>query len=87
MKKIFAVLLSQVLITTAFSQQVNQELKSLIEKTFNYFPRLQEAGQSVIISEERVDLAKTGYVPTMNASFTYNYINPVGEATFPTGLI
>ena len=85
MKKIFAVLLSQVLITTAFSQQVNQELKSLIEKTFNYFPRLQEAGQSVIISEERVDLAKTGYVPTMNASFTYNYINPVGEATFPTG--
>jgi outer membrane protein TolC len=46
---------------------------------------MQEAGQAIVISEEKVDLAKTGYVPSMNASFTYNYISPVGTATFPTG--
>jgi outer membrane protein len=72
-------------IASVNAQQVNAELRDLIEKSFTYFPKLQEAGQGVVISEERVDLAKTGYVPSMNASFTYNYIAPVGTASFPTG--
>jgi outer membrane protein len=86
MKKIFlAAVLFIPLLATLKAQQVNNELKDLIEKSFTYFPKLQEAGQSIVISEERVDLAKTGYVPGLNASFTYNYISPVGTATFPTG--
>jgi outer membrane protein len=85
MKKNIIVVLSMLLYTVSHAQVVNNELRNLIEKSFSYFPKLQETGQSVIISEERVDLAKTGYVPALNGSFTYNYISPVGVATFPTG--
>lgn len=86
MKKVFiSIVIFFTIIATSKAQQVNNELKDLIEKSFTYFPKLQEAGQSVIISEERVDLAKTGYVPNLNASFTYSYVSPVGTATFPTG--
>jgi outer membrane protein len=85
MKKNIIVVLSMFVFTVSYTQVVNNELKNLIEKSFNYFPKLLETGQSVIISEERVDLVKTGYVPGLNGSFTYNYVSPVGVATFPTG--
>jgi len=85
MKRYFNLFIALGFSATLSAQQVNSELQELIRSSFTYFPRLQEAEQSVTVAGQKVDLVKTGYVPSMNAGFTYNYISPVGEATFPTG--
>ena len=85
MKKIMLLLPLLALTAWARAQQVNAELKNLIEKALAYSPQLQEAQEAVNAADLRTDLVKTGYVPTLNASATYSYVWPIGEAQFPTG--
>lgn len=85
MKKITLLLPLVLLAAWAQAQQVNAELKTLIEKTLSYSPQLQETQETVAAAELRTDLVKTAYVPTLNASATYSYVWPIGEAQFPTG--
>lgn len=85
MKKYSFILLLSVLPLSLGAQQVNEDLKKLIQQAFTYFPKLKETEQLVEASGQRVDLNKTGYIPSLNASATYSYIAPVGQATFPTG--
>lgn len=85
MKKILITSVVYSLAAALSAQQVNAELKVLIEKAFTYFPKIKEAEQNITIVNERSQLVKLGYVPSLNASASYNYISPVGEATFPTG--
>lgn len=85
MKKILITSVIYSLAAALSAQQVNAELKVLIEKAFTYFPKIKEAEQNITIVNERSQLVKLGYVPSLNASASYNYISPVGEATFPTG--
>lgn len=85
MKKIISITLVLAAVASAQAQQVNAELKTLIEKTFSYSPQLKDAGEAVTASELKTGLVKTGYVPTLNAAATYSYVWPVGEAQIPTG--
>lgn len=85
MKKIIFPLLSIYLFSAAQAQTVNAELKSLIEKAFSYSPQIQDAEEAIHTGELRTDLAKTGYIPSLNANATYNYMAPVAVAQIPTG--
>lgn len=66
-------------------QNVNQELVQLVNKSFTYNSRINELQQQVLIQEERMDVAKTYLLPSVNATASYSYIDPVGKATFPIG--
>jgi outer membrane protein len=65
--------------------QANDELKSLITKSFNYFPRVKELTVASDISAQRIELAQRNYLPNLNGAATYNYMNPVSKASFPSG--
>jgi outer membrane protein len=69
----------------SFGQEANPELKSLIQKSFAYFPRLKELGQQVEISAIREDVTRGSYRPVVNGSVTYSYLNPVSIINIPTG--
>src|SRR4051812_39479274 len=82
MKKILVLLF----VTTGFigaNAQVNPELNKWILQSFNYYPRIQELNKTSEISEVRVDLAKSNYLPTVNGTASYNYINPLSQTTIP----
>jgi len=63
--------------------QVNPELNKLILQSFGYFPRLKELTKSAELSELRIDIAQTNYLPTINGVASYNYVDPVSQTTFP----
>jgi outer membrane protein len=86
MKKIklliaFTLVLSQF----AFAQEVDPDLKALIQKSFTYFPRLKELQQQIDISTLREDVARSGYRPLITGNASYSYLNPVSIITIPTG--
>src|SRR6476620_5518531 len=83
MKKLLILLLSTCVLQA--NAQVNTELKSLIQKSFTYFPRFNELEQAVQVNQQRVDLASTGKLPEITGVATYNYIAPVAEAELPFG--
>lgn len=66
-------------------QNVNQELVQLVNKSFTYNSRINELQQQVLIQEEKMDVAKTYLLPSVNVTASYSYIDPVGKATFPIG--
>ncbi len=82
MKRIIIVFLTALITTTGFSQ-VNDELNTLIKQSFAYYPKIQELDKASEISEIRIGLAESGYLPAINGTASYSYVNPVGEATFP----
>jgi len=83
MKKLLILLLSTCVLQA--NAQVNGELKSLIQKSFTYFPRFNELEQEVEINQQRLDLAARGMRPEITGVATYNYISPVAEAELPFG--
>src|SRR6478736_7101044 len=85
MKKIVTSLFLVASIQGGIFAQANDELKSLITKSFNYFPRVQELTVASDISAQRIELAQRNYLPNLNGGATYNYINPVSKSRIPTG--
>ncbi len=83
MKKI-VILLVTVLVFERSNAQVNPELNKMILQSFSYFPRLQELSKSAEINELRIDIAQSNYLPTVNGSASYSYIDPISQATFAT---
>jgi len=74
-----------VTITASFGQEANPELKVLIQKSFDYFPRLKELHQQVEITTAREDITRANYRPVITGSATYSYIDPVSIIQIPTG--
>ena len=66
-------------------QNSNQELVLLVNNAFTYNPRIHELQQQVFIQSEKMDIAKTYLLPSVNASGSYSFINPISQATFPLG--
>ncbi len=81
MKKII-ILLSFLLIVQFSQAQINEELKTWIQQSFGYFPKLKEFDKSAEISDIRIDVAQSNYLPNINGTASYSYINPVSEKTF-----
>jgi outer membrane protein TolC len=76
-----------VLLSSAAQAQtaIDNELKSLIQKSFTYFPRVKELEQQVEVSTIREDVTRAGYRPTITGSVTYSYIDPISIINIPTG--
>ena len=84
MKKIFIPLF--IFATSVCFGQVNPELNGLVKQSLTYFPRIQELTATEEINSMRVDVAKSNYLPNINGTGTYNYVNPVGQISgFPKG--
>lgn len=83
MKKIVFSLLSVGFLSGAFAQQANNELQSLINSSFTYFPRFQELQQGVQVAEQRAELAALSMKPTVSASGKYDYVAPSPVIPFP----
>lgn len=55
--------------------QVNNELKGIINQSFTYYPRVQEAQNLINIAEKRLDVAQTN-LPTVDFNGSYEYVQP-----------
>ncbi len=82
MKRYFILIGVVALAIQAAAQQVNPELKSLVNRAFTYFPKFQELEQQILVNEQRVGIAATGNKPVIAAAAGYNYTAPVAEANF-----
>lgn len=84
MKRIF--LLSVFSVVFAFANaQTNSELKSLINQSFNYFPRIQELQKASEVSAIRVKQAWSNYQPNVSGIAQYNYLTPISHKDFGGG--
>lgn len=55
--------------------QINNELKGIINQSFGYYPRVQEAQNQITIAEKRLDVVKTN-LPTVDLNGSYEYVQP-----------
>jgi hypothetical protein len=76
MKKHFITftLLYASIIATA-QTQVSSELKGIINQSFTYYPKVQEAQNQINIAEKQIDVAKTK-LPTVDLNGSYEYVQP-----------
>ncbi|HTJ49387.1 MAG TPA: TolC family protein [Cyclobacteriaceae bacterium] len=81
MKKIFIL----ILIAASYQTyaQVNAELNKFILQSFSYYPKIQELNKTTEIAELKVDIARSNYLPNLNGTGTYSYINPVSQTVIP----
>jgi outer membrane protein len=84
MKKLFIIILlaSPVFL---YAQDNGGDLKTLINQSFTYFPQFKELGQALDVEQQRIAVAKSAGLPTVQATGSYRYTNPVSEITIPGG--
>src|SRR5438105_10854226 len=76
MKKIFFICLMIFSVIALRAQvQANNELKSLINQSFTYFPKVKEAENTISTAQERLEIAQTN-LPTIDGNASYNYVQP-----------
>jgi len=81
MKKILYTL--SLLLIVQFSQaQINNELKTWIQQSFTHYPKLKELEKTTELGEIRIDVAQSNYLPNINGTASYSYVNPVSQKTF-----
>ena len=62
---------------------VNPDLKTLINQSFSYFPKMKELQQQVTTSVYRADGTNSAYMPAVTANVGYSYVNPISQVAFP----
>lgn len=82
MKRTFFTIIIVMLAVIAHAQ-VNEELNTLIRQSFSYYPRLQELNKTSEISEIRINIAESNYLPSINGTASYSYVDPVSQTMFP----
>jgi len=65
--------------------QANTELNTLIRGSFTYFPRIKELNKAEELSEMRIEVAQTGYLPSVTGVASYTYLNPISQKEFVVG--
>ena len=76
MKQIFiASLLILAAITSQAQVTANTELKSFINQSFSYFPRIKEVENTVTTARQRLDISSINS-PTVDASVGYRFVEP-----------
>ena len=55
---------------------VNSELKTLITKSFGYFPRIKEAENMVATAQEKLTLTQLNKLPDVTGDASYAYVKP-----------
>ncbi len=82
MKKIILLSIFLMISLISFEQvKINTDLKSLINQSFSFFPKIQEVENSVKTGEEKLALTSLNKTPDISFSASYNYIMP--KISFP----
>jgi outer membrane protein TolC len=76
MKKIFCILSIISFHTINGNAQINNELKSLINQSFNYFPKIKEVENTVVTALQKLELTQLNKMPEVIGIGSYNYIQP-----------
>lgn len=85
MKKLF-IIISLISLSAALHAQENiGDLKTLINQSFTYFPQFKELGQAVDVEQQRILLAKSAGLPSVQATGSYRYMDPVSQISIPSG--
>ena len=84
MKKLIAVTFLLVVVGIAANAQTvtNNELKSLLQKSVTYFPKVKEVEQSVQLAEQKLKLTELNKYPDVTLDASYAYIQPKIEIPF-----
>ncbi len=86
-KFVFAVIISLFLsgIVNGQSNTYNipEQLSDLIKKAFDNYPKLKAGEANIRVSQTQRDLAKAGYMPTIEGDANYRYGKPTPSITFP----
>jgi outer membrane protein len=65
------------------AQQINPELKGLINQSFTYFPQFNELNQHVQVASDKVSLIQASRLPKVDASASYQYDDPISSFDLP----
>ena len=84
MKKLIAVTFLLVVVGIAANAQTvtNNELKSLLQMSVTYFPKVKEVEQSVQLAEQKLKLTELNKYPDVTLDASYAYIQPKIEIPF-----
>jgi len=85
MKRIYSIIALLSFSLAAHSQESSAELKTLINQSFTYFPQFKELDQALTVAENQIQLAKSSGLPSVQATGSYQYMNPVSQITIPNG--
>lgn len=84
MKKRLMFIVAMVSAINSFAQvTANNELKSLINSSFTYFPKVKEVENVVSTAQQKVELTKTTGMPEAAFALGYDYVEPKIELDFP----
>lgn len=61
---------------------VNSELKSLLQKSLTYFPKVKEVEESVQLAENKLKLVELNKYPDVTIDASYAYVRPKIEVPF-----
>jgi len=77
-KKIILIVLAGWMPTIVTAQQnINSDLKTLIQKSIAYFPKLKETELGLQAGKEKLEIAKSAYYPNIMLNAGYNYIDRI----------
>ncbi|WP_158799285.1 TolC family protein [Pedobacter sp. L105] len=83
MKKLFTIIFILSVSSALRAQENTTDLKTLINQSFVYFPEFKELGQALDVEQQRIELAKAAGLPSVEATGSYRYMNPVSEINLP----
>src|SRR3954462_11337401 len=77
MKKLFFLSCSVIFAASCLHAQVetNDELKTLINQSFTYFPKVKEAENTISTAQGKLEIAQTN-LPTVDGTVSYKYVQP-----------
>ncbi len=86
MKKIFiSILIITASVDVNAQVKANNELKTLINQSFGYFPKVKEVENTVTTAEQKLTLTQLNKLPDVTANAAYDYVKPKIEIPFPLG--
>jgi len=59
-------------------------LSDVIKATIDNYPTIKSAEEALNTADARIGLAKTGYLPDVDFTANYTYLDPVAKVTIPT---
>lgn len=85
MKKLLIITIICASYCSLYAQGQTADLKTLINQSFTYFPQFKELGQAMDVEQQRILLAKSAGLPSVQATGSYRYTNPVSQISIPSG--
>ena len=80
--KVLSIVLFFTSIGVNAQEKVNNELKSLLQKSLTYFPNVKEVELSVQLAEDKLKLVELNRYPDVTLDASYAYVQPKIEVPF-----